>query len=256
MHPHKLLETAARDNKWFGDLLSSSLKKYTPTVCSPWRLVIYHDEVACGNVLKADNQRKATAFYFSFLEFELSLRDEDSWLCLAVVPKKLLQQCEGGISSVFKEIVRLFFHGSSNFSSGILVHFDAAQPTLLVARLASFIADESALKSTLCAKGSAGSKPCLQCKNIMAKGTLPSFDRTQYLKDITCADPKDFDLASDTDIWELADNLSIFLGTKKALGELEKASGLNCVETGVLRCRAAFVPCKLFILVELNQHWT
>ena len=240
LHPHKLLEISARDSEWFGKLLSSSLEKHQPS-CSPWRLVVYHDEVACGNVLKADNQRKATAFYFSFLEFEMSLRDEDSWLCLAVVPKKLMDTCEGGISSVFKEIVRLLVHGDSSFSSGVIVHFDAMQPTLLVARLVSFIADEAALKASMCAKGSAGCKPCLQCKNIMAKGTLAQSDHTHYLKNISCADPADFDLASDTDIWELADNLSSFVGTKKALCELERASGLNSVESGILRCHAALV---------------
>lgn len=255
LHPHKLLEIAGRENKWFGKLLSSSLEKHLPTASNPWRLVVYHDEVACGNVLKANNQRKAVACYFSFLEFESALRDEDAWLCPAIVPKKLLDQCEGGISSVFKEIIRLFFHGDSSFSSGVLVRLDAMQPTLLVARLASFIADESALRATLCAKGSSGTKPCLQCKNIMAKGTLAEYDNTHYLKNIACTDPAEFDLATDTDIWELADNLSSFVGTKVALCELEKASGLNAVETGILRCHAAFVLRMLFFFDKLYQPW-
>ena len=154
--------------------------------------------------------------------------------------KTFLDLCQGGISSILKELVRLFFHGGSSFSSGVLVHIQPNPPTLLVARMVSLIADESALRASLCAKGSSGTKPCLQCKNIMAKGPLAQLDHTNYLQSISCADPADFDLASDSDIWELADNLKSFVGTKVALHTLEKASGLNRTTTGILSCDAAF----------------
>jgi hypothetical protein len=234
--PSKLLQLATDKFEWFGKLLVSHMKQQPPSVSKPWNLVLYHDEIACGNVLKKDNQRKATAFYLSFLEFKSFLRDEDAWLCFAVVPKPLLLQIDGGLSVVVKELIRFLFQREAGLSrSGALIAPKNEEAMILVARMSHLIADESALKATLCAKGSSGIKPCLQCKNIVCKGSLASHDRTGYLKNISCHDPADFDLASDADMWELADALGRFVGSKAELDKLEKASGLNAVEVGILR---------------------
>lgn len=235
LDPCKLIAKVADKLEWFGALLRRSLQRTPPRADRPWSLIMYHDEVTCGNVLKSNNQRKATAFYFSFKEFELSLRDEDAWLCPAVITRTLLQRVKGGISCVLKEMLRHLFQGNQNLFAGIPVLLADQTPTSLVARMSNLLGDEAALKASLCAKGASGIKPCLQCKNIVVKGTLAQHDATGYLKTISCPSVQEFDLSSDADIWCLADNLSNHSGSKKNLAQLEKASGLNAVEDGILR---------------------
>jgi hypothetical protein len=47
-------------------------------------LILYSDGVTPGSTLAADNQRKASVFYFSFLEFSWRLQCEEVWIPIAV----------------------------------------------------------------------------------------------------------------------------------------------------------------------------
>ena len=169
------------------------------------------------------------------------LRDEDSWLCPAVIPHSLVQLCKGGMSCILKELLRLFFMGPQGFVNGVAATGRTIMPVLMVARLSNLIADEAALKASLCAKGASGVKPCLQCKNIVMKGPLIQHDASNYVRNICCSSVKDFDIASDTDIWALADFLAGTVASKSEMREIEKSCGLNAIEEGILRFLLALV---------------
>ena len=69
------------------------------SAASPWRLVLYIDEITPGNVLRPDNKRKDTAFYSSFCELGGFLRKEEAWLLAGVLRSDVVKNISGGISA-------------------------------------------------------------------------------------------------------------------------------------------------------------
>ena len=89
----------------FSEVLFDRLQRYP----LPWTAVVYHDEVTPGNALRPANNRKFHAFYFSFLELGLHLRQETSWLPFAMIRSSIVKQVIGGISSVVASLLKESF---------------------------------------------------------------------------------------------------------------------------------------------------
>ena len=89
----------------------------------------------------------------------------------------------GGMSSVFKHIVRLFFNtnaGAHNFKNGIIVDSPARSHDswLLQAEFGAFVGDEKACKEVSDTKGASGTSFCLFCKNVVRN--VGGLDTTDY----------------------------------------------------------------------------
>lgn len=199
-------------------------------------VLIVHDEIAAGNVLRSDNRRKFTPFYLAFSEFELALQNEYSWIPLAIITHGDVSLVAGGMSAVVRVLLRSLMLGETSAAiQGIVLPLDA--PTLLFIRLSPLLLDEAAVKSTFDCKGAAGLRPCLSCKNVVATNAdLARHDATGYLVDIAEVDSRKFDLSSNNDIWEVLDNLSAqqpFLNVGQ-MDTLCKASGFNINKDGLL----------------------
>ena len=98
---------------------------------------------------------------------------------------------------------------------------------------AILIADMDGLRSSLCLKGSAGIKPCLQCLNVVKKDS--GLDPAEY-PSISEASMNKFQLATNRDIWDLADALRRLVedgATKSTVSKFEKASGLVYFSDGL-----------------------
>ena len=67
------------------------------SAASPWRLILYIDEITPGNVIRPDNKRKITAFYYSFCELGDFLRNEEAWLLAGVLRSDVVKNISGGI---------------------------------------------------------------------------------------------------------------------------------------------------------------
>ena len=52
---------------------------------APWDLVLAHDEVTPGSVLKPMNARKFTAFYITFRQFRHRVRMDNYWFPIAIL---------------------------------------------------------------------------------------------------------------------------------------------------------------------------
>ena len=200
----------------------------------PLSIILYHDEMTPGQVLKPDNRRKANCFYFTFLELGDCIRSEYAWLPFAYLRHTVAGTVKGGMSCAFRFVLRSFFTASDNFSIGSVMPL--TNPTIVFAKLVSFIADESAIKFSFALKGSSGLLPCMKCKNVvLANHSIIEHDANNYFVDISAT--SGFDCATDEDIWQKFDNLAALAagGASKAqLEKQEKASGLNLVPTGVL----------------------
>ena len=65
VNPHAHIHTAFSSGGGFQKLLKERLIAAPPTPETPWRLILYSDEVVPGNVLSHDNRRKVWVVYYS-----------------------------------------------------------------------------------------------------------------------------------------------------------------------------------------------
>jgi hypothetical protein len=226
LSPQRLLQTAAQQSPAFRILLQNALQQFPSTDLAPWNMIVYHDEVTVGNVLRFNNNRKYTAFYFSFRELGLGLRSEFNWLAFAVMRNTTVHKIENGMSNVVRHILRELFLPAHGFMHGVTLNLGT--PVLFFATISNVLGDEAALKTTWSSKGAAGLKPCMLCKNVVSRSSGLA-DSSDYLQDITCPVHALFDCASATDIWALADKLAEqkLVLSKKDFANLEMATGLS-----------------------------
>ena len=256
LSPQKALILTMDTNKQYRRLMIDSLQKYAQSspsrAGSPiWNIIIYHDEITPGNVLRPDNKRKVTACYFSFREFQEHLTNENAWICFAVLRHTVIQTVTGGMAHVAWQLMKMFVDCERCFFS-VGVILSLGRPLILRATISNILGDESALKQTFGIKGASGLKPCMLCKNICMRGSsLAEHDQTGYLQEISCSDCSKFDLASNEDVWTCADYLLAQQRQlrKVQMEDLQTAAGMNAIQNGLLadiQLRAHVRPISIF----------
>ena len=76
-HPFAMLHKVCSVSNCMSNLVARVAEANPPSVASPWKLILYTDEVLPGNQLAYRNARKMWAIYWSILEFGSALADED-----------------------------------------------------------------------------------------------------------------------------------------------------------------------------------
>jgi hypothetical protein len=200
LSPLPLLHNLLQECAGFANLFAASLRKYPPSRERMWRVVAYSDEVVPGNALRPLNERKLQAIYWSFMELQ-DLSNEHLWLPLAFARSTTISSLEGGMSYFFSKLLLGFFGEQLNLQrDGVAIRLLDAHH-LLFARLATKIADESALRQIWCCRGSAGSLPCMLCSNVVFHGAgLHSADASGSLVPSTTLDTAAFCFHSDESI--------------------------------------------------------
>ena len=202
----------------------------------PWNLVLAHDEVTPGNILRPDNGRKFSSFYFTFYEFgDIAVRHECMWFHVAVLRSSIEKQVVGGLSCALRLLMRAFVLEADSFAQGVLLPLDSG-PTLLFARLRNHLGDEAGLAAGLNIKGAAGIRPCLLCPNVLKKNSNLVSLRPDRLVEINCTDVHRFSTSEDRDVWRQYDRLSA-LDAHATRGEMERqtrATGLNIQANGLI----------------------
>lgn len=233
--PSKLLGLFLQNCPAFRDMF---MRTAAATVArhEPLSLILYHDEFTPGQVLKPDNRRKTTCFYFTFAQFGDFIRSEFAWIPCAALRHTAASLVTGGLSTAVRAVLRSFFSGVENFATGAVMALPDMGNTMLFAKLLCVIADESAIKHTFAIKGASGLLPCLKCKNVvLANHEILENDQSNYFVDISAV--TGFDFTTDADLWEKFDKLVALKagGASNAkLEQMEKVLGVNLVPTGVL----------------------
>ena len=193
---------------------------------SPWKGIIYADEVHPGNML-ASNGRKIWCVYFSWLNLQQQgLSEEKHWFTLTVLRTEEVQKLDGGIGQVLRLILEDMFaqefgsplHGIVMKSSQSLFAFHWT--------LHLFLQDGSAQKQTFSNRQDIGSRVCMLCKNIFNVKTEQDMDddgkiSSKHLTLSSC------DLASDSELLGSWDRLAGAARTanKARFAMLQQASG-------------------------------
>jgi len=201
------------------------------SLARPWRLIFYVDEASPGNLLSVDNTRKVHAFYWSIAEFGRELLSKEHlWFLGGVIRSNIASEIAGGLSCIFKSLLKTSFFGVFNISAGVYLKLAPTVGRMLVAELGIVISDESALKSLWVSKGAAGMKPCFLCKNIVSiHSDLERLAAGGYIQSIKCKDFSKFDLHTNETVFEAVDRLARSKDTMR-VGEFqaeERILGLN-----------------------------
>ena len=134
------------------------------------RLILYEDEIQPGNVFLL--RRKLHAWYFSFREFDQFMRDDNAWICFAILQSSIVPKVRGQFSAVSKVLIQtLFTKPMRQFAFGIAR--EVPEPRLVMAELED-LQDADALKYKWAIKGHGGLRPCMHCI-IFYEGAPSSF---------------------------------------------------------------------------------
>lgn len=240
LNPQRTLQLFADRCPGFRHLVTKTFQTHS----LPFNIILYHDELTPGNVLRPDNKRKVTAYYWTFKELDEMIRSEHVWLPLALVRHTVAQDIAGGLSATTAALLRHLFVGDQCFSTGFVLKLP--QPVMCFAKLSNFVADESAIKQTWGVKGSAGLKPCFLCKNVVMKGSeLLPLDKQNYLVEICEADVRNFDMCTNQELWSLSDHI---IAQKQILNignmdKLQKNTGMVYNPRGILADRTLREHC-------------
>jgi hypothetical protein len=177
LNPFAFLWQAAQLDERLGAIFEQHL---SGKVC---RLALYCDGVKPGNVLRPDMGRSFEAVYWTFMELPDYFRSRCAfgWLPLCFVKSSTVQTLPAGMSSVAKELLKLFFppdNSKFNFDTTGVILQVAGRDVHIRCRFGCWLADEKAIKEIVHCKGASGLKPCVSCKNIVNRVDV---DAGEYL---------------------------------------------------------------------------
>jgi hypothetical protein len=184
-HPLAMFWYACHSCRHFWDFFCKSHGTTPSSDTKPWHLLIYADEICPGDAFKPQPTRKIQAVYFSFLEFgPMALTREDAWFNITDKRSCMMHDIAGGMSQLFGSILKLCFpqHGSNLSDGGIVLNHPGCASIRLFAKIGVFVQDGGAHKITWHARGDAGTKMCILCRNIFAEDSgLPAEDGENLL---------------------------------------------------------------------------
>ena len=105
---------------------------------SPLDLVIYSDEVTPGAVLSGRRARKTQCLYWTFLQFGASaLSNEHAWFTATTMRAGEVEKIDGGMSAIWRAILRLFFGGpgQTDFRDGVHLPIGLHASSIVFAKL-------------------------------------------------------------------------------------------------------------------------
>ena len=237
VNPMSYLYSAYRSGGGFCRMLNETLRDNPSSLESPWRLALYSDEVVPGNQLQTLNARKVWVIYFSFLEFNLHLRNEVSWCPLVAEPPHDLKTAQSGISQVFAAVFELFSVHTCSTSAMESNRIPQTAPQVRIyATFSMALQDGGAHKAVWGCKGDAGTRFCMLCLNLVKRSSgVVDTDGSRLLVSNLIHEHQ-MRFASDADIIGAMERLARFKVTDSA-GDFklrEQAIGFTYSERGLL----------------------
>ena len=125
------------------------------------------DGIDPSDALATLHTRKATVFYWSFLELgPAALQCEQAWMTLALSLQGPMKSATDGIAQLSVICCREL---RARFESGLDLDLPNGASVTIFAKIACFVGDEPALKEMTSCKGHSGQKPCALCLNAVSE---------------------------------------------------------------------------------------
>lgn len=248
IHPMALIFALSEESPKFRALMLSIIGDGR----RPLRIVLFIDEMTLGNVLRPDLGRAVQDLFWTFVDFPgWFLVRQDAWFVFTALRSVEKNKLSGSVSELMKHVVHTFWsqHGPNFATSGGALFVSESATKVFLAYFVGFIGDEMGLKGVFQSKGPAGTRCCIQCKNIVQflDAYVPA---SGILQSISCHDRHLFQKSTDADIYWIVDALTeMASGPKGALNEAQKVYGINFEPFGILfdqHCRS---------IVRPTVHW-
>ena len=148
----------------------------------PLRCILSHDECTAGNVLATEQRQKVTLCYLS-LECMAKWGDSPTaWLPISAISHAQVANTRGGMGNVHRRLIEAWAQ------QRLEEPFELVPGVSISLVLSCMVADHDAQRGSLCAKGSAGLKPCAFCINCIAKSAQGTAERDAQFRTIAESD--------------------------------------------------------------------
>ena len=241
INPNRLLSDMVSEQGRVQELYDRALKNHPPSLAHPWHMVIGWDELAPGNKLRIDNERKVMNLSFTFRELGQSALCKDwLWMTPVCVRTCILNKVRGGWAHLLKLYMECHLHSTDGIATAGVPIVIGGTTHVLFARVANLLSDGEGLQKALDWKGASSMKPCFLHSNVLKKDSNLAHRRSGYVE-ITCHDCSLFrargarELAAEVDALALAsDRVKAKRMTKGKFLELQMACGINWNPNGLL----------------------
>ena len=193
--------------------------------------ILYHDDIQGGNILAPSLGKKATLCYMSFMSLPKKyLLSPFAWMLVGLLTHFDLQRIDGGLSAYTALVCQQFL--TTPCKAGFTLPGLNGRGCKI--HLSWFTADFDAIRTTFLSRGSAGSRPCLNCANVVKKDAQlndPLFVEIAAATLDKCVPVKDLDFLNQCDRLQ---NLVNAGSTKKEIENLAFRLGLHYNNNGLL----------------------
>ena len=148
----------------------------------PLRCILSHDECTAGNVLATEQRQKVTLCYLSMECMAKWGESPSAWIPISGISHAQVANTRGGMGRVHQTLVEAWAKQCLDEP------FELVTGCSIRLVLSCMVADHDAQRGSLCAKGSAGLKPCAFCINCIAKGAQATADRDSQFRTIAESD--------------------------------------------------------------------
>ena len=162
-HPLAMLYVACNTRDRFSQYMRDGIVKHgVPSNDAPWSIVLYFDEVTCGNPLSAGDKRQAQGVYWSIYQLGMTaLSDESCWFEIVAFRTKQSKTFDGSMSHVVEVVLECFFSATHDLRTGAVFDLKGYGTLMLVCILEMLIADIKALAEVIGSNGPHSRPPML-----------------------------------------------------------------------------------------------
>ena len=211
------------------------------------KVAMFTDETVPGNAFHPDLTRQVQCHYFTLTIFpHWWRRRKHGWWPLGYMRMATEGEIDGELSCVLKHMLHKFFNPDGfNLSVGMRLPGPFGDYYITL-QCGAMIQDMKAHQHANAIKGSAGTKCCAKCKNVL--NIAPErIEKHPYFHHYSVVEPYQWDLHTADSYWEMADTLSQSFGkvSKAKFKSLEQELGLNFAPNGILydkHCRQHYSP--------------
>jgi len=232
---------------------AAAMRRWPPTSCNPWHLLVAWDEYTPGNKQRLDNARKQMVLSFTFLQLgTANLRRARMWFTPLVLRTTCIGEITGGWSSILRRYLELQLLSPNGLATAGVPVVINRQPCLIFAKLTNLLSDGDGLRSGYEWRGARSLKPCLTHYNVCKKNSDLAERVAEGHVEITCSSPELFKKQTSADIdvmvaTMLDAQIRNAAGTlsNKRLKLLVQSMSYNFSAGGLLASRPLRTHCKL-----------